>query len=135
MSLSTVILDHACSPAGSCIPGIESLLVHVSPCGIESSVVEQLKKEEKLSMDGFYQRCMHNPSIKDRLPILKRTLSLNRKVCTVLYINSNLHCPSSQKYSDEERFLYFDECIYVEPQVCILVWPMELCHDLCLVGR
>ena len=44
------------------------------------SLSEQLMKEEKISKETFYQRYIHNPTIRDRLPILTRTLDLNRKV-------------------------------------------------------
>jgi len=41
---------------------------------------QQLTEEEMLSKEAFFGRCMHNPSIRDRLPILTRSLSMNRKV-------------------------------------------------------
>jgi len=45
-----------------------------------SSRSQQLTEEEMLSKEAFFGRCMHNPSIRDRLPILTRSLSMNRKV-------------------------------------------------------
>jgi len=53
-----------------------------------------------LSKEAFFGRCMHNPSIRDRLPILTRSLSMNRK-----------------RYLDDEQFLYFDEAISIDPVV------------------
>lgn len=40
----------------------------------------EYQKEERLSKEAFYQSCMQNPTIKDRLPILNRILDLNKKV-------------------------------------------------------
>ena len=44
------------------------------------SRAQQLAEEENLSKGTFFERCMHDPSIRDRLPILTRSLDLNRKV-------------------------------------------------------
>lgn len=45
-----------------------------------SSRSQQLSEEEMFSKEAFYGRCIHNPSIRDRLPILTRSLSMTRKV-------------------------------------------------------
>lgn len=51
---------------------------------------EQLTQEENLSKETFFERCMHDPSIRDRLPILTRSLDLNRKVCAGI-LADNIH--------------------------------------------
>ena len=40
-----------------------------------------MDEEESLSKESFFARCLHNPAIRDRYPILTRHLERNRKVC------------------------------------------------------
>ena len=50
------------------------------------SKAQLLAEEETISKETFYDRCMLDPSIRDRLPILTRSLDLNRKVGLISFI-------------------------------------------------
>jgi len=54
-------------------------VVRLSIC-VCHRLLSQYSMEEQLTKDAFYQSCVHNPTIRDRLPILTRTLEHNRKV-------------------------------------------------------
>ena len=43
------------------------------------SQLQQLAEEEAMSKDVFLERCMHNPMLRDRMPLLTHSLA-HRKV-------------------------------------------------------
>ena len=52
---------------------------------LDHSRSQQLANEEAISREAFFERCMHNPSMRDRLPILTRSLDMNRKVRSLVF--------------------------------------------------
>ena len=50
------------------------------------SRAQHLAEEEALSKEAFFDRCAHNPHLRDRLPILTRNLNMQRKVDTTDWI-------------------------------------------------
>ena len=44
----------------------------------------QLEEEESSTKETFLERCIHNPSLRDRYPILTRNFETKKKVRTVL---------------------------------------------------
>ena len=44
------------------------------------SRAQRLAEEAALSKETFFERCAHNPHLRDRLPILTRNLDMTRKV-------------------------------------------------------
>ena len=44
------------------------------------SRAQRLAEEAALSKETFFERCAHNPHLRDRLPILTRNLDMTKKV-------------------------------------------------------
>ena len=96
------------------------------------SRAQRLVDEEALSKEAFFDRCTHNPHLRDRLPILTRNLDMQRKVhvhtCiytlaaymymyTEFYRKIIINTLFMQKFVDDERFLYIDTALSVDPVV------------------
>ena len=64
---------------------LSSLHVHVL-----CRYTRQLMEEESSSKDTFMERCLHNPSVRDRFPILSHTYQNRKKV--LQYSNYTRHC-------------------------------------------
>ena len=47
---------------------------------------QQVIDEETSSKDAFLERCLHNPSIRDRFPILSHSYENRKKVCVLQYL-------------------------------------------------
>lgn len=78
------------------------------------SQLDHLAEEETMAKDIFMERCMHNPSLRDRLPILTHSLAHKKKVCT---------CTTQSAYNmymKTQCLLRRLECVYL-PFYSVLV--------------
>ena len=79
--------------------------------------MKTLNVEESLAKEAFTKECFRDPTVRDRMSMLTRAFGSRKKVSQSYHLtlqSSNL----TQQYVDEEKFLYYDDIIAIEPSVC-----------------
>ena len=72
-----------------------------------------------MAQEVLLERSLHNPTLRDRLPIVTHTLAHKKKVNGLLYVYTLCEYGYSQCFVDMEKFLFSDENISIDPVVSL----------------
>lgn len=118
-----------------CMSTYGESIAHPVACGC--SHLTQLEEEEAMAQEVLLERSLHNPTLRDRLPIVTHTLAHKKKVNALLYYVYTLcEYGYSQCFVDMEKFLFSDENISIDPVVSLTKsLPNAQYNTLCSIRR